>query len=75
MRWAGHVANMREMRNAYSTLVRTPERKRPLGNLGHRWEDNSSHGGSMVLTTLHHNPKGHNLNLHYHENFKSHMVG
>jgi hypothetical protein len=29
--WAGHVARMGEKRNAYSLLVETPERKRPLG--------------------------------------------
>jgi hypothetical protein len=31
MRWAGHVARMRERRNAYRLLVGTPEGKRPLG--------------------------------------------
>jgi hypothetical protein len=31
MRWAGHVARMRAMRNAYSILVGRPEGKRPLG--------------------------------------------
>jgi hypothetical protein len=37
MRWAGHVACMREMRIAY---VGKPERRRPLGRHRHRWEDN-----------------------------------
>jgi hypothetical protein len=40
MRWAGHVACMREKRNAYRILVGKPEGKRPLGRLRHRWEDN-----------------------------------
>jgi hypothetical protein len=33
MRWAGHVAQMGEKRNAYRILVGKPERKRPLGDL------------------------------------------
>jgi hypothetical protein len=37
--WAGHVARMVEMRNAYSILVRKPEGKRPAGRPRHRWED------------------------------------
>jgi hypothetical protein len=31
IRWAGHVARMRETRNAYWILVGKPEEKRPLG--------------------------------------------
>jgi hypothetical protein len=31
MRWAGHVALMGEMRNAYKSSVRIPEGKRLLG--------------------------------------------
>jgi hypothetical protein len=31
MRWAGHVAQMGEKRNAYRILVGKPEGKRPLG--------------------------------------------
>jgi len=31
MRWAGNVARMGEMRNAYIILVGKPERKRPFG--------------------------------------------
>jgi hypothetical protein len=31
---------MGETRNAYNILVRKPERKRPLGRPGRRWEDN-----------------------------------
>jgi hypothetical protein len=31
MRWAGHVARMREVRGAYNILVGRPEWRRPLG--------------------------------------------
>jgi hypothetical protein len=31
MRWAGHVARIRETRNAYKILVGKPEGKGPLG--------------------------------------------
>jgi len=40
MRWAGHVAHMGEIRNAYNILVGKPEGKRPLGRPRHRWKDN-----------------------------------
>ncbi|KAJ4431085.1 hypothetical protein ANN_19680, partial [Periplaneta americana] len=40
LRWAGHVARSDESRNAYRVLVGKPERKRPLGRLRRRWEDN-----------------------------------
>jgi hypothetical protein len=40
MKWVGHVAHRREMRNAYKILVGKPEGKRPLGRPWHRWEDN-----------------------------------
>jgi hypothetical protein len=40
IRWAGHVARMRENRNAYRILVGKSEGKRPLGRLGRRWVDN-----------------------------------
>jgi hypothetical protein len=39
MGWAGHIARMGE-KNGYRILVRMPERKRPLGRLKRRWEDN-----------------------------------
>jgi hypothetical protein len=39
MRWAGHVARMRETRNAHRILVGKPEGKRPLGRLRPRWVD------------------------------------
>jgi hypothetical protein len=38
--WAGHVAQMREKRNAYRIFVGRPEGKRPLGRPRHQWEDN-----------------------------------
>jgi hypothetical protein len=37
MRWAGHVARMREKRNAYWILVGKPEAKRPLERPRRRW--------------------------------------
>jgi len=40
MRWEGHVAGMGEMKNAHKVLVGKLERKRPLGRLRRRGEDN-----------------------------------
>jgi hypothetical protein len=40
MRWAGHVARMREVRGAYNILVGRPEGRRPLGRPRRRWKDN-----------------------------------
>jgi len=40
MRWAGHVARMGDRRVTYGVLVGWPERKRQLGRLRPRWEDN-----------------------------------
>jgi hypothetical protein len=40
MRWAGHVARMREDRGVYRMLVEKPEGKRPLVRPRRRWEDN-----------------------------------
>jgi hypothetical protein len=40
MRWAGHVVQMGEKRNAYRMLVGKPEGKWPLGRPRHRWVDN-----------------------------------
>jgi hypothetical protein len=40
MRWAGHVAQMGEMRKAYRLLVGKPEGRRPLGRPRRRWLDN-----------------------------------
>jgi hypothetical protein len=38
LRWAGHVAYMGEMRNAYSIFSGESEGKRPLARPRHRWE-------------------------------------
>jgi hypothetical protein len=40
MKWAGHVARIEEKRNAYRTLVGTPERKRQLGRPRRWWVEN-----------------------------------
>jgi hypothetical protein len=40
MRSAGHVARMREKRNAYRLLAGKPEGKIPLGRPRRRWVDN-----------------------------------
>jgi hypothetical protein len=40
MRWAGHVARMREVRGAYIILVGRSEGRRPLGRPRRRWKDN-----------------------------------
>jgi hypothetical protein len=40
MRCAGHVARKEEKRNAYRTLVRKPEEKKPLGTPRRRWVNN-----------------------------------
>jgi hypothetical protein len=41
MRWAGHVARMRDKKkNVYKLLVEKPEGKRPIGRPRSRWVDN-----------------------------------
>jgi hypothetical protein len=40
MRWAGLVARMGEVRDAYNILVGRPEGRRSLGRPRRRWEDN-----------------------------------
>jgi hypothetical protein len=40
MRWARHVARMREGRGVHRFLGGKPEGKRPLGRSRRRWEDN-----------------------------------
>jgi hypothetical protein len=40
MRWAGHVARIKDERGACQILVGRPEGRRPLGRPTHRWEDN-----------------------------------
>jgi hypothetical protein len=44
MRWAGHVARMREKRNAYRLFVGKPEGQRPLGSRRCWWVDNIKRG-------------------------------
>jgi hypothetical protein len=39
-RWAGHVARMKEKRNACRILVGKPEGNRPLGRPRRRWAEN-----------------------------------
>jgi len=39
MRWAGHVARISYIRNAYNILVGKPEGKRPIGRPKHRRGD------------------------------------
>jgi hypothetical protein len=39
MGWAGHIAHVVEMRNAYRVLVEKLKGKRQLGRPRHRWED------------------------------------
>ena len=41
MRWAGHVARMKERRDLCRVLVAKPEGKRPLGRPRRRWDDNN----------------------------------
>jgi len=40
MRWAEHVARLREKRGMCRVLVGKPEGKRPPGRLRRGWEDN-----------------------------------
>jgi hypothetical protein len=40
MRWAGHVARLRERRGVYRVLVGKPEERIPFGRIRRRWEDN-----------------------------------
>jgi hypothetical protein len=40
MKWTGHLARMRERRNAYRILVGKPEGRRPLGRPRRRCVDN-----------------------------------
>jgi len=40
MRWAGYVEVMGKRRGVYGVLVGKPERKRRIGSLRRRWEDN-----------------------------------
>jgi hypothetical protein len=40
MRWPGHVARTREMRNKYTIFVRKSKGRRTLGSHRRGWEDN-----------------------------------
>jgi hypothetical protein len=40
IRWAEHVARMKEVKNRYKILVGGPEEKRPIGRPRRRWEYN-----------------------------------
>jgi len=40
MKWAGHIACIGELRNAYSIFIGKPEGKRPHEKFRRRWEDN-----------------------------------
>ena len=40
LRWAGHIARVKESRNTFKILTRNPTGKRPIGRPGHRWEGN-----------------------------------
>jgi hypothetical protein len=42
MRWAGHVARIKERSEVYRVMSGKPERKRPLVSPRERWEDNSN---------------------------------
>jgi hypothetical protein len=39
MRWAGHMARMREERNVYKVMMGKAEGKKPPGRPRRRWED------------------------------------
>ena len=40
LRWAGHVAKMKEGKSAFKILTSTPAGKRPLGRSSRGWMDN-----------------------------------
>ena len=40
IKWEGHVARMGERRGVHRILMGKSERRRPLGRLRRRWEDN-----------------------------------
>jgi hypothetical protein len=41
MKWVGQVAGMWKWRSAHRASEGKAERKRKIGRLGHKWEDNS----------------------------------
>jgi hypothetical protein len=40
IKWAGHVACIGKMKNAYNISIGKPDGKSSLGRCRHRWEDN-----------------------------------
>jgi hypothetical protein len=49
MRWAGHIARIGDVRNAYNILVRKLEGKRPFGRPSRVWKDVRSRLGKCEL--------------------------
>jgi len=49
MRWAGHTAQMDEMKNAYNFVVK-PGGKRPVGECSCRWKDKMILQGMTMWT-------------------------
>ena len=39
LRWAGHIARMKEGRSTFNILTDKPTEKRPLGRPRRRWEE------------------------------------
>jgi len=39
MKWAGHVARMKDMRNAHKYFIGKAEGKEPRGSTSRRWEN------------------------------------
>jgi hypothetical protein len=48
IKWAGHVACLCQMKNAYKIMFRKPEGKRLLGRPKCRWEGNIRMGHTEV---------------------------
>jgi hypothetical protein len=49
MRWEGHVASMREIRNVYKIFFGKPEGKRSLGRHKREREDNIKIGRREIV--------------------------
>jgi hypothetical protein len=54
----GHVARVREVRNAYKMSMGKPERKRPFGKPRYRWEDNIKMDLGEIVSQLHSSGSG-----------------
>jgi hypothetical protein len=52
MSLGGHVARMRETRNAYRILVGKPEGKRPLGRPRRRWPSSGTSSNYLIYFNL-----------------------